>query len=317
MTASDSVLRLRAALNRRIRAFFDARGVIEVETPIMSRAGNTDPAIDSWIARPAETAAVAPAWLRTSPEYPLKRLLAAGIGDCYELGRVFRAGEQGRRHNPEFTLLEWYRLGWDHLRLADELVELVQAALALVGRTASVHRTTYRDLFRTTVGLDPFTASDSDLDRAIASFNVRGTFDRDDRLNLLLTHAIEPSFAPEQMTVVHGYPPSQAALSRVAAGADGLREAQRFEVYLGPVELANGYHELTNAEEQRSRFLADLERRRGEGRATPPIDDALLESIGRGLPDCAGVALGVDRLLMAMCGADHISEVLAFPVDVA
>lgn len=310
-------LRLRASLNRLIRDFFEARGVLEIETPILSRAGNTDPAIGSWIARPAETPAHAPAWLRTSPEYPLKRLLAAGVGDCYELGRVFRAGEQGRRHNPEFSLLEWYRLGWDHLRLADELVELVQAALALVGRSASVRITSYRDLFRSTVGLDPLTASDSDLDRAIGSFDVRGTLDRDDRLNLLLTHAIEPGFAPERVTVVHGYPPSQAALSRIAPGADGLPEARRFEVYLGPVELANGYHELAEAEEQRSRFQADLERRRAEGRALPPIDEALLEAIARGLPDCAGVALGVDRLLMVLCGAERLSEVLAFPVDVA
>jgi lysyl-tRNA synthetase class 2 len=317
MTASESALRLRAALNRLIREFFEARGVLEVETPILSRAGNTDPAIDSWIARPAGYPGVASSWLRTSPEYPLKRLLAAGVGDCYEMGRVFRAGERGRRHNPEFTMLEWYRVGWDHLRLADEVVELVQFALALVGRRATVHITAYRELFRRTVGLDPFTANNPELDAALVSFNVHGDLDRDDRLNLLLTHAIEPEFPQDRITVVHGFPPSQAALSRVVPGSDGLPEARRFEVYLGPVELANGYHELADPEEQRARFELDLSRRQREGRAQPPIDEALLAALESGLPDCAGVALGVDRLLMAMLGIDRIADVLGIPHEMA
>lgn len=317
MTASLPALRLRAALNRRIRAFFEERGVLEVETPILSRAGNTDPAIDSWTARPAERPELPPCWMRTSPEYPLKRLLASGVGDCYEFGRVFRAGERGRRHNPEFTLLEWYRVGWDHLRLADEVVELVEAALALVERRASVHHVSYRELFGDALGLDPFIASESELDAALAPFDVRGEIDRDDRLNLLLTHAIEPGFPPDRITVVHGYPPSQAALARIAPGPDGCAEAKRFEVYLGAVELANGYHELSDAQEQRARFEADLVRRRCEGRAQPPIDEALLAALGSGLPECAGVALGVDRLLMAMLGIDRIDAVLAIPHDLA
>lgn len=317
MTQIVPALRLRADLYRLIRAFFDTRGVIEVETPILSRAGNSDPAIDSWIARPAERPDVLPCWLRTSPEYPLKRLVAAGIGDCYELGRVFRAGERGRNHNPEFTMLEWYRIGWDDLRLADEVVELVEAALLPLERRVAVHRVSYRGLFRDALGLDPFTASEAELDAALVPFNVRGDLDRDDRLNLLLTHAVEPGFPQDRITVVHGFPPSQAALSRIVPGSDGLLEARRFEVYLGPVELANGYHELADPEEQRARFESDLSRRRREGRALPPIDEALLAALESGLPDCAGVALGVDRLLMAMLGIDRIDDVLGIPHEVA
>ena len=317
MTATLAALRLRAALNRLIRDFFEARGVLEVETPILSRAGNTEPAIESWVARPAERPEMAPSWLRTSPEYPLKRLLAAGIGDCYELGRVFRAGERGRRHNPEFTMLEWYRVGWDHLRLADEVVALVQSALSLVGRVATVRQVPYRDLFLGTLGLDPFTASEAVLDSGLSGFDVRGDLDRDDRLNLLLTHVIEPGFPSDRLTVVHGYPPSQAALSRIAPGSDGLPEARRFEVYLGAVELANGYHELADAAEQRARFERDQSRRAQEGRVLPPVDQALLSALAAGLPDCAGVALGVDRLLMAMLGTGRIDEVLALPHEPA
>jgi lysyl-tRNA synthetase class 2 len=307
-----AALRRRAALNRLIRDFFAARGVLEVETPILSRAGNTDPAIDSFVARPAGQPEGRPHWLRTSPEYPLKRLLAAGLGDCYELGRVFRAGESGGRHHPEFTMLEWYRVGWDHLRLADEVVALVGLALGSVGRAMPVLRISYRALFRESIGLDPFTAGDAELDARLAPFDVRGALDRDDRLNLLLTHAIEPRLPEDRITVVHGFPPSQAALARIGPGDDdGLPEAKRFEVWIGRMELANGYHELTDAAEQRTRFERDLERRRAQGRAQPPIDEALLAALDAGLPDCAGVALGVDRLLMAMFGSARIDAVLA------
>lgn len=312
MSDRFAALRQRAALNRLIRDFFAARGAIEVETPILSSAGNTDPAIDGFVARPAEHPDDEPCWLRTSPEYPLKRLLAAGLGDCFELGRVFRAGESGRRHHPEFTLLEWYRIGWDHLRLADEVVELVGLALGSVGLAMPVCRISYRALFRESIGLDPFTATDAELAAALAPFDVRGALDRDDHLNLLLTHAIEPALPANRITVVHGFPPSQAALARIGPGdEDGFPEAKRFEVWIGRMELANGYHELTDAAEQRARFARDLARRRARGRALPPIDEALLDALWAGLPDCAGVALGIDRLLMAMLGRERIDEVLA------
>lgn len=317
MMVSMAALHLRAALNRRIRDFFEERGVLEVETPILSRAGNTDPVIDSWTAHPAERRDRSRCWMRTSPEYALKRMLSSGVGDCYELGRVFRAGERGRRHNPEFTLLEWYRVGWDHLRLAGEVVELIEAAMALVERPVSVERVSYRDLFRGALGLDPFLASESELDAALAPFDVRGEVGRDDRLNLLLTHVIEPAFPADRITVIHGYPPSQAALARIAPGPDGTAEARRFEVYVGALELANGYHELVDAQEQRARFGSDLARRRREGRVEPPLDEAFLAALESGLPECAGVALGVDRLLMVMLGADRIDDVLSIPHELA
>lgn len=307
-----AALLLRAALYRQVRAFFAERGVLEVETPILSEAGNTEPNIESFTAAfngPVQ-ARPGPRWLRTSPEYPLKRLLAAGVGDCYELGRVFRNGEAGRRHNPEFTMLEWYRVGWDHRALIEETVALVQAALGLVDRAATVRSVTYRQLFVDALALDPFTASIDDLGVPLAGFGIRGEgLTRDDWLDLLLTHRIQPAFAPDTITVVRDWPASQCALARIRPGSPPV--AERFELYLGQQELANGYHELTDPAEQRARFEQDHARRRARGQVEPPIDERLLAVLG-GLPPCAGVALGVERLLMALAGTDDIRDVLAF-----
>lgn len=304
---------LRAALYRLIRDFFAERGVLEVETPILSEAGNTEPNIESFTAAFNGPAAARPGprWLRTSPEYPLKRLLAAGVGDCYELGRVFRNGEAGRRHNPEFTMLEWYRVGWDHLGLVDETVALVQAALAMVGRTATLRSLTYRELFVQALALDPFEAPLEDLGVPLAGFGIRGEgLTRDDWLDLLITHRIQPAFPADQITVVRDWPASQCALARIRPGTPPV--AERFELYLGSYELANGYHELTDAAEQRARFEHDRVRRRERGQVEPPIDERLLAALGDGLPACAGVALGVERLLMQLAGTDDIRRVLAF-----
>lgn len=307
-----AALRQRAALNALIRAFFAERNVLEVETPILSEAGNTEPNIDSFHTRFSGhvDAGSAQRWLRTSPEYPLKRLLAAGVGDCYELGRVFRNGEAGGRHNPEFTMLEWYRVGWDHHRLIDETVALVRAALAQVGRDATLRVLDYRSLYRTHVGLDPFEASLEALQAPLAGVRIdAGGLTRDDWLDLLMTHVIQPAFGDDQMTVVHDWPASQAALARVRPGTPAL--AERFELYLGAVELANGYHELNDAGEQRARFLRDHAVRQARGDVLPPLDERLLDALPT-LPDCAGVAVGVDRLLMAMNRTGRIAEVLAF-----
>lgn len=304
---------LRAALYRLIRDFFAGRGVLEVETPMLSEAGNTEPNIESFTTAFNGPAAARPGprWLRTSPEYPLKRLLAAGVGDCYELGRVFRNGEAGRRHNPEFTMLEWYRVGWDHLGLIDETVALVQAALAMVGRTAALRSLTYRELFVQALALDPFEAPVEDLGVPLAGFGIRGEgLKRDDWLDLLITHRIEPAFPPDQITVVRDWPASQCALARIRPGTPPV--AERFELYLGSYELANGYHELTDAAEQRARFEHDLARRRRRGQAEPAIDERLLTALSAGLPACAGVALGIERLLMQLAGTDDIRRVLAF-----
>lgn len=305
-------LRLRAALYARIRGFFAARGVLEVETPILSEAGNTEPNIDSFGTHFSGhvDAGQRERWLRTSPEYPLKRLLAAGIGDCYELGRVFRNGEAGRRHNPEFTMLEWYRVGWDHHRLVDETIELVREALALVGRSAGVVVRSYRDWFLTELGIDPFAAPIDALQAPLANVRLDGDgLVRDDWLDLLVTHRLQPSFPRGRISVMHDFPATQAALSRIRAGDPPL--AERYELYLGPYELANGYHELTDAAEQRARFERDNRRRCARGQPPLPLDERLLAALPR-MPACAGVALGIERLLMNLADTDDIRDVLAF-----
>jgi lysyl-tRNA synthetase class 2 len=314
-TASIDALQLRARLNAALRAFFAERGVLEVETPVLSRGGNTEPNIAPFRLEFSGRTDGAPRtrWLRTSPEYAMKRLLAAGTGACYELGRVFRDGEAGGRHNPEFTMLEWYRVGWDHRRLGEETADLVRTALALVGRDARLEHVAYRDLYRDRLGVDPFLASDDALRAALGDVAVdpQGLV-RDDWLDLLMTHRLQPAFDPAVMLAVHDWPATQCALARLRHGQDGIAVAARFELYLGPVELANGYHELADADEQRARFERDLAVRGGRGAPQPPLDGAFLAALAHGLPDCAGVALGVDRLLMAMLGTDRIADVLAF-----
>ena len=314
-TAGREALRLRARLNATVRGFFAERGVLEVETPVFSRGGNTEPNIAPFRLDFSGRTDGAPRtrWLRTSPEYALKRLLAAGVGDCYELGRVFRDGEAGGRHNPEFTMLEWYRVGRDHRWLAEETAALVRAALALVGRDARLEQVSYRELYLRRLGIDPFLASDDALRAALGDVAVDPAgLGRDDWLDLLMTHRLQPAFDPGTMLAVHDWPATQCALARLRHGDDGIAVAERFELYLGPVELANGYHELTDAAEQRSRFERDLAVRAGRGAVQPPLDEAFLAALAHGLPACAGVALGMDRLLMAMLGTDRIADVLAF-----
>ena len=314
-SAARDALRLRAWLNRLVREFFHARGVLEVETPVLSLAGNTDPNIASFSLEFSGRTDGAPRtrWLRTSPEFALKRLLAAGIGDCYELGRVFRDGEAGGRHNPEFTMLEWYRVGWDLRRLIDETAELVRAALSLLGRDAALRVVTYRDLYRDALGIDPFTASVDELRDALGDVVIDPQgLTRDDWLDLLMTQCLQPTFASDALLAVVDYPASQSALAKLRDDGDGHAVAERFELYLGPIELANGYHELQDAAEQGARFARDGDVRRGRNDAVPPTDVRLLAALGAGMPACAGVALGMDRLLMAMLETPRIADVLAF-----
>ena len=310
---NHDALRLRARLNRLVRGFFDARGVLEVETPVLSRAGNTDPNIASFTVEFGGRTEGAPRtrWLRTSAEYPMKRLLAEGIGDCYELGRVFRDGEAGGRHNPEFTMLEWYRVGWTLEPLIDETAALVQAALALVGRNATLRTASFREVYRDALGLDPMTADTSELQAAFGGGIDPEGLTRDDWLDLLMPHRIQPAFPADQLLAMHDYPASQCALARVARRGD-IDVAERFELYLGPLELANGYHELTDPSEQRRRFERDRAVRATRGHVPPPIDEALLDALASGMPACSGVAVGIDRLLMAMLGTPCIAGVLAF-----
>lgn len=309
-----AALRLRAQLNALIRDFFAERGVTEVDTPVLSAAGNTEPNIDgfSTLFSGPVTAGARERFLRTSPEYPLKRLLAAGFGDCYELARVFRNGEAGASHNPEFTLVEWYRTGFDHKRLMLECAELVRAALVLVGRDARVATTSYRDWFRQGLGIDPATADEATLREPLCEFAIdpRGLV-RDDWLDLLVTHRLQPAMSADAITIVYDFPASQCSLARIR-GTGAAAAAERFELYLGQQELANGYHELNDAAEQRARFVAENTRRRERGQREVPIDENFLAVLDA-LPDCAGVALGVERLLMNLAATADIRDVLAFP----
>ncbi len=312
----DHALRLRARLYALIRAFFSERAVLEVDTPILGQAGVTDVNLESF-----DTGFTGPSnggvrqrFLRTSPEYWHKRLIAEGLGDCYELGKVFRNGEFGRRHNPEFTMLEWYRVGWDHHRLMDEVEALVRTAFAFGGRTTgSSERITYRELFKRHLAIDPLRASDDDLRQLTASFWVDANrLDRDTCLDVLLTHRIEPALPPTGLTFVYDYPASQAVLSRIRKEPDGYKVGERFELYAGQVELANGFNELTDAGEQLARFEHDNRQRAARGLPVMPIDSRFLSALEDGLPGCAGVALGVDRLLMAILETEDIRDVLAF-----
>jgi lysyl-tRNA synthetase class 2 len=304
---------LRARLYALIRRFFADRGVVEVETPILSEAGNTEPNIESFSAIFSGhiAAGARERFLRTSPEHAMKRLLAADVGDCYELGRVFRNGEAGRRHNPEFTMLEWYRVGWDHRRLIGETVDLVQGALALVQREARVVECTYRDLFQVELGVDPLTDPVEMLQKQLAKVRIGAAgLSRDDWLDLLLTHKLQPEFPRDRITVIRDFPATQSALAKIRAGDPPV--AERFELFLGPYELANGYHELTDAAEQRARFERDNERRRARGQREMPIDERFLAALPN-MPACAGVALGIERLLMCLANTDDIADVIAFP----
>jgi lysyl-tRNA synthetase class 2 len=310
-------LRLRAQVYAAIRGFFSERDVLEVETPILSAAGNTDPNIQSFHATFTGhvDAGTRERWLRTSPEFPLKRLLAAGVGDCYEMGRVFRNGEAGGRHNPEFTMLEWYRVGWDHNRLAREVIDLLERLLLQAGRTFEIVETTYRGLFHDALGVDALLDPIEVLKKPLADANISSDgLERDDWLDLLLTHRIQPEFPRDRITVVSEFPASQCALARIRQSDPPV--AERFEAYVGRYEVANGYHELNDAAEQRLRFERDNAKRRERGDMEVPMDERLLAVLGD-MPACAGVALGIERLLMVLADTDAIGDVLAFPFSEA
>lgn len=307
--ASRLAIEARAELLRTIRDFFLERNVMEVETPVMSRAGNSDPNIES-----LATDTRRKRYLRTSPEYAMKRLLASGLRDIYELGRVFRAGEKGQYHNPEFTMLEWYRIGVDYLDLADEAVLLAHSCGRGQFDDWPSQRRTFRGLFRDSTGLDPFHCSESELAACATERGLHaGPLSHLEWIDLLMSELIQPALPGECFTIVHDFLPEQAALSQIRN--DDPPVAERFEVFLGQMELANGYQELTEAEEQKKRFEREQYMRERRNGASPPMDRNLIEALRHGLPACSGVALGVDRLLMSILKLDRIDAVLAFSAD--
>lgn len=301
-------LRARAGLLQRLRQFFADRDVLEVETPLLCSAGITDPAIEPLLVE-SGTSLPQSRFLQTSPEYAMKRLLARDGQPIYQIARAFRDGEAGSRHNPEFTLLEWYRPGFDHHHLMAEVAQLLQHCLG----ERSLHKFSYRQVFQELLEVDPFNASIAELEALARSHIDIGTMagDRDLWLDLLMSHLIEPQLAQRGICFIYDYPASQAALSQMVE-ADGVLVGQRFEVYVDGLELANGYCELGDAAEQRLRFEQDNARRREYGQPERPLDERLLAALEHGLPPCSGVALGVDRLLMLATGVSDIREVLAF-----
>ncbi|HET7811339.1 MAG TPA: EF-P lysine aminoacylase EpmA [Steroidobacteraceae bacterium] len=311
-TAGLAALHRRAQALATTREFFRARNVLEVETPALINAPVSDVNIGS--IRVSMPGRDNPMFLHTSPEYAMKRLLAAGSGDIFQLCHVFRGAERGRQHNPEFTLVEWYRLGFSLEQLMREVAALVGA---LLGRDLPVEFLSYRDALLRHASLDPLEADIETLRRAgqqlgldPGAAHVAG---RDELLDLIMGAQVGPALGAEGLTFVHRYPASQAALARL--DADDRRVALRFELYHRGVELANGYHELTDPAEQRDRFTADLESRRARGLPLAALDPYLLLALESGLPDCAGVALGFDRVLMLALGATRIDDVLAFPTE--
>jgi elongation factor P--(R)-beta-lysine ligase len=309
-TATRTTLERRAHMLAGVRRFFADRNVLEVETPSVVNAPVTDVHIDS--ARVTLSNAQ-PYFLHTSPEYAMKRLLAAGSGDIYQVCHVVRGFERGRIHNCEFTLIEWYRTGFSLARLMHEVEELVRALLGAASLPAE--RLTYAEAFQQHLQLDPFTASDSQLAAAARRFGYQSAAvaSRDEWLEFLVGTQVGPKLGLGRLSFLHGYPASQAALARL--DPDDPRAALRFELYHQGVELANGFHELATAAEQRRRFEADQAQRRRLGLPSYPLDERLLAALQAGLPDCAGVALGFDRLVMLATQARSIDEVLTFPTE--
>tara|TARA_R110002012_G_scaffold31144_4_gene93719 strand:- start:5446 stop:6426 length:981 start_codon:yes stop_codon:yes gene_type:complete len=314
-SASIETLRERARLLAKVRDFFAQRDVWEVETPVLGQGGSTDVHLVSLSTLARTDRGQRRLWLQTSPEFHMKRLLAAGSGSIFQLAKSFRDGELGTRHNIEFTMLEWYRPQFTLDQLIDETATLVMTMLPAFPGPVVHYR--YRELFHTYLEVDPFTTSLEKL-RAVASERAQmpatalAEEGRDTCLDLLMSVVIEPKLGQAELSVVTDYPTSQAALARRHQDADGEWVASRFELYLNGVELANGYNELTDAAEQRARFEQDNVERRRLGLVEVDIDERLLAALEHGMPEGSGVALGIDRLIQLALGKARLEDVLAF-----
>ncbi len=316
---SASIVRLkqRSHILRNIRQFFEQRQVTEVETPAMSHFSVTDQYLQAFETRfhqPGDTVGL-PLYLQTSPEYAMKRLLAAGSGCIYQISKAFRNEESGRFHNPEFTMLEWYRVGFDHHQLMHEVDELLQSVL----KTPSAEYMTYQQAFIQVLSTDPLSASIEQLQEIARQqgFDLlcQQLTDKDDLLQLLFSQCVESSIGQIRPCFVYDFPAGQASLAKISKRDP--RVAERFEVYFKGVELANGFHELTDPKEQRVRFEQDNTKRIADGLCERQCDERLLAALAHGLPDCAGVALGIDRLMLLALEAEHINEVISFPIETA
>ena len=303
-SASLPTLKARALLIESIRIFFKQRDVLEVQTPIINHAGVTDVNIDSFGLFNDL------GYLRTSPEYFHKRLLAAGYGDIYEIGPVFRVGENSHRHNPEFTMLEWYRLDWSYHQLAEEVIQLLQFCSPNKLAKWSVKTYQYADLFQQHIGLNFIQSDDKSLQEIAIKNGLMTVNDRPTLLDFLFSHLVQPALPDKQISIIVDYPAEQAALATI--DPQRPQHCQRFEVFLGQTELTNGYQELTNADVLEQRFIRDNEIRQQQKKPQMMIDEKLLAAMRAGLPQCAGVALGVDRLLQVILEKENIHETIGF-----
>lgn len=307
-SASIENLQLRAGILAKIRQFFHSRGVLEVDTPLLSPTTATDPHLESISVSGIFSGDSREYFLQTSPEFAMKKLLAAGSGSIYQVCKAFRQDEASRRHNPEFSMLEWYRVGFDEHQLMNEVEELV---VSVIGGEAP-ERTTYRELFEQHLGLDPHRCDTRDLlvaAKAHVDFDDSG-YQRDELLHLLLAEVVEPALPRD--CFVYDFPACMSALAATGTNRQGQTVARRFELFMGGMEIANGYFELVDADEQRQRFQHDIGQRAQMQRRNLPVDEELLAALEQGIPSCAGVALGIDRLVMLAADAESIDQVIAF-----
>lgn len=317
-TGTLDILRHRAELLTRLRRYFAQQGVLEVDTPLLASAGTTDPHIPSFSF--SDTMSSSPdgatrRYLNTSPEFAMKRLLAAGSGPIYQVCKAFRQGEQGRHHNPEFSLLEWYRPGFDHHQLMQDVAALVGELAVGAREFGTVEYLSYHDCFQQHLGLNPHTATaqmlrDSAQQNGLPVVCGLADDDQDAWLDLLMSFCVQPQLGKGHLCFVYDYPENQAALARIRPGSPAV--AERFELFIDGIELANGFHELQDVDEQRARFEADLRQRQTKGLEPIVLDERLLAALEAGLPACAGVALGLDRVLMVLSGAQSLRDVLSF-----
>ena len=303
----------RQALMARVRDFFVHRDVLEVETPVLSAYGGTDPQLDYFEIEDPKR------FMMTSPEFRMKRLLAAKFGDIFQITKSFRKDEFGGHHNNEFSMVEWYRVGMPQDKLMDEVEDLVSE---IIGTKLNARRTRWIDAFKNYAGVNPFCEKLSDFADACRARNIpvpekSETLTREDWWDYLMVFLVEPALASNGPEFILDYPPSQAALAQTYVDADGFTWARRFELFVNQVELCNGYTELTDAVEQRRRFNVDLEIRKGMGKPLPPIDERFLAALESGMPACSGVALGLDRLFMLALGKEEIADVILFPSPIA
>jgi lysyl-tRNA synthetase class 2 len=316
-SASIETLKQRANIIQKIRQFFALKNVMEVDTPALSQATITDLHLYTFVTtfnNPSSPAAKT-MYLQTSPEFAMKRLLCAGSGAIFQLSKAFRNEEAGRFHNPEFTMLEWYQPAYDHFQLMAEMDELLSSILGW----ETADKISYQNAFKQHLACDPLSASLEELKEVASQYGYADIAakeqDPDTLLNLLFSQQIEPKIAQNRPCFVYDFPASQAALARISP--TDSRVAERFELYFMGIELANGFHELSDPVEQRQRFENDNAKRRAAGLPAMPIDENLLEALSSGLPDCSGVAMGIDRLLMLALNKNSIQDVLAFPHDKA